>query len=319
MDNLPTTDDYYEPQIPEITSTPSTLTLKYSSQLVVELDKTTGALWGVMTGAPRPCFNPQMLRSLISLTSDIENKASVFHDEFGVMQKLNYFVMTSGTHDTFSLGGDLSLFSRLINDRDLKGMKKYADACVDPMARIARGFNLPLVTISLVQGRALGGGFEAALSADLIIAEESAKFGLPEIMFGLFPGMGATTFLRNKVGERVTKRIMDSGTIYSAQEMYDIGIIDHVAKDGEGRAAVHQIIKARAASVNGHGAMAEARRISRGDLTQELFRITNLWANTAMKVNPRDLAMMDVLVRRQNKLVTNTPISKIKDDLEKVI
>ena len=52
-------------------------------------------------------------------------------------------------------------------------------------------FNLPFTTISLVQGDALGGGFEAALCGDIIIAEKQARFGFPEVLFNLFPGMGA--------------------------------------------------------------------------------------------------------------------------------
>ena len=51
--------------------------------------------------------------------------------------------------------------------------------------------NLPMVTIALVQGDALGGGFECALAHDLIIAERSAKLGLPEVLVNLFPGIGA--------------------------------------------------------------------------------------------------------------------------------
>jgi DSF synthase len=54
---------------------------------------------------------------------------------------------------------------------------------------------LPILTVGLVQGAALGGGFEALLSFDYVVAERDATFGLPEILFGLFPGMGAHSLL----------------------------------------------------------------------------------------------------------------------------
>jgi len=59
---------------------------------------------------------------------------------------------------------------------------------------MANNLFLPLTTISLAQGDALGGGFEAALSCSVIIAERRARFGFPEVMFNLFPGMGPTAF-----------------------------------------------------------------------------------------------------------------------------
>ena len=59
-------------------------------------------------------------------------------------------------------------------------------------------FHTPLITIALVQGDALGGGFECALSFDVLIAERSAKMGLPEVLFNLFPGMELTAFSRGR-------------------------------------------------------------------------------------------------------------------------
>ena len=62
--------------------------------------------------------------------------------------------------------------------------------------------DLPILTVALIQGDAVGGGFEAMLTDDIVIAEQGAKFGLPEILFNLFPGMGGYSFLRRKVAWR---------------------------------------------------------------------------------------------------------------------
>ena len=85
---------------------------------------------------------------------------------------------------------------------------------------------LPITTISLVQGECLGGGFEAALSSDIVVAERQARFGFPEILFNLFPGMGAYSFLDRRVGRRVTEELLSTGKIYSADDMLALGVVD---------------------------------------------------------------------------------------------
>ena len=87
-----------------------------------------------------------------------------------------------------------------------------------------------------MQGDALGGGFEAALSASVIVAEESARMGFPEILFNLFPGMGAYSFLSRKIGRRAAEEMIVSGTIYGARQLFDLGVVDVLTPDGTGEA-----------------------------------------------------------------------------------
>lgn len=294
--------DFYEPQLPRITKTPGRLELEYSKQMTAALEIKSGALWVTMHGEPHPVFNLEMLTSYISLFSDIENRSALFHDELGQWPNINYIIIKSGVAGTFSLGGDLLQFAQLIRDRDWQGLRNYAKACVDPLARFSRGLHLPLVTISLVQGRSSGGGFELPLAGDIIIAEKQATFALPEIRLNLFPGMGATSFLMRKVGERALKTIMDSDKHFTAQEMLDLGVIDQIVETGQGEQAVQQLIQARKHTVAGYGAMAEARRIVRGDLTPELMRIAELWVQTAMKFTEREISAMHRLARYQGRM-----------------
>src|SRR4030095_985412 len=122
----------------------------------------------------------------------------------------------------------------------------YGRACIDVLYRNYVGHDLPVTTVSLVQGECLGGGFEAALSSDVIVAEKSARFGFPEILFNLFPGMGAYSFLDRKIGQKGAEELLTSGKIYSADEMFDKGVIDMVVEDGQGEAGGNDLIKKRA-------------------------------------------------------------------------
>jgi DSF synthase len=153
-----------------------------------------------------------------------------------------------------------------------------------------------------VQGECLGGGFEAALSSDVIVAERGSRFGFPEILFNLFPGMGAYSFLDRKVGQRTAETIISSGKIYTAEEMRDLGVIDVVAEDGEGEAAVNSLIKQRARSRNGMAALAAVRRRVHQITFEELEDVVGVWVDAALRLTTRDLKLMQRLVSRQNGL-----------------
>lgn len=165
-----------------------------------------------------------------------------------------------------------------------------------------RSLDLPILTIGLVQGAALGGGFEALLSFDHIIAERHATFGLPEIMFGLFPGMGAHAYLSRKVGKAMAERIIVSNKTYTAEEMYDLGIVHQVVEQGEGESAVREFIKK---SERRHAGLVGARKASKRVFPlalEELNEITELWAETALKLSETDLKVMNRLVSAQGRI-----------------
>ena len=141
------------------------------------------------------------------------------------------------------------------------------------------GHGLPITTISLVQGECLGGGFEAALSSDIVVAERHARFGFPEILFNLFPGMGAYSFLDRRVGRRVTEELLSTGKIYSADDMLALGVIDCVVDTGQGEAEVAALIKRNSRSRNGLVGIAGARRRVNGITYQELMDVVHLWVD----------------------------------------
>lgn len=154
-------------------------------------------------------------------------------------------------------------------------------------------------SIALVQGNALGGGFEAALSCHTIVAEEGVLMGLPEVLFDLFPGMGAYSFLCQRISPRLAEKIMLEGNLYTASQLKEMGLVDIVVPVGEGVAAVEQVIKESRRIPHAWAAMREVNEIATMVPLHEMMRITEIWVDTAMQLGEKSLRTMDRLVRAQ--------------------
>ena len=265
-------------------------------ELDVLYDAPAEALWTFMRPAGRPSFTPTMLGDFAAWQRLI---ASHFGPN-GV--PLKYLVLGSRAPGVFCFGGDLELFQGLIRSGNREGLAAYGYRCVEILYRNITALDLPILTIGLVQGQALGGGFEALLSFDHIIAERGSTFGLPEVMFGLFPGMGAHAILSRKLGAAMADRVILSNETYSAEQMYDLGIVHQLAEPGEGMAAVRDFM---AKSSRRHAGLIGARRASRraNPITlEELRDIVDHWADAALQLREQDLKLMQRLASAQARL-----------------
>ena len=216
---------------------------------------------------------------------------------------LRYFVGASKTPGIFNLGGDLRHFADNIRNRDLPAMRAYAETCTRMQYSHATGFGAPIVTMALVQGDALGGGFEHALAFDILVAERSARLGLPEIVFNLFPGMGAYSFLLRRVGRKATEDFILSGKIHGAEELHEMGIVDILVDDGAGEAAIVDYTRKNRGRFHAERAVYAARKASHPVSLEELLEITNIWAETAMHLTDADVRKMERLADAQERRI----------------
>jgi DSF synthase len=218
----------------------------------------------------------------------------------GEMRKVDYYVTSSRTPGVFNLGGDLALFVLLIKTGDREALAQYAKLCIDVQYPRTQSFFSPTLTsIALVQGDALGGGFECALASDVIIAEESAQLGFPEILFNLFPGMGACSLLERRIGMRAAEELILSGKMLPAYKLHEMGVIDVLAPNGQGESAVRSYIADNAKRRNGMQAMFRARQFVRPVTREELDGIVELWVDAALRLGEREMKMMSRLARAQ--------------------
>lgn len=264
------------------------------SQLHTYYDEKYKIGWFLMNGAPRPCFTPTLLNELSSYLANVKDEMAATDD-----QKYDYLVVGSNVTGVFNLGGDLDLFTALIKQGNRDALLDYAIHCIDILYANMFHFDTDLTTVSLIQGDALGGGFEASLSSNLIIAERGVKMGLPEVIFNLFPGMGAYSILSRKVGAATAEKMILSGKLYMAEELFDMGVVDILAEKGEGELALYKYIKQTKKSPNSYKAMAKVKDICNPITYEELIAVANVWADAALNLTEKDIKMMTRLVNRQ--------------------
>ncbi|MGA7984969.1 MAG: crotonase/enoyl-CoA hydratase family protein [Burkholderiales bacterium] len=287
---------------------------KANTQFDTEFEPATGTIWGYFNPKGTPCFSLGLLKTIREHDSALAVHGGQV-DVAGITSKANYYVLGSRTPRVFNLGGDLALFVLLIKARDREALAHYAKLCIDNMyPRIQNFYSSTLTTISLVQGDALGGGFECALSSDVIVAEESAQLGLPEILFNLFPGMGAYSLLGRRIGMRAAEDLILSGRVLPAAQLHEMGVIDVLAKDGEGELAVREWIARNAKRRNGMQAVFAARKLVQPVTRNELDAITDTWVDAAMRLEDRDLKMMSRIVRAQMRRIESGDVADITQE-----
>lgn len=257
----------------------------------------------------RPCFSTPLLKELrqhqINIADGMRRPLRLVNDP-----TLRHLVLASDA-DVFNLGGDLDLFCRLIRVSDRSALMAYARQCVEVAYGFHNHLNDDIHTIALVQGDALGGGFEAALSCQTIVAEAGVGMGLPEVLFDLFPGMGAYSFLCKRVTPRLAEEMMLNGHVYSSEDLHRMGVVDILVPRGGGVQAVNEFIRRNKRITHARTAMNRVRGICQPISLTELTQVVEVWVDTALQLGDKSLRTMERLVRAQNKrphlVKTNNP------------
>lgn len=254
--------------------------------LEIELDPERSAFWFLFSPKPVPCFNPGVLKEILAVQNPLIHSGCRVACDDGRVIQVRWVVVGSLVPGVFNLGGDLALFMDAIERQDRQALFDYAVDCIDTIFNHASGYGDKVATISLVQGRALGGGLECALASGTIVAERQAMLGLPEMFFNLFPGMGAYNLLVRRIPGSLANTIVTDAKQWSADQMLEWGVVDKVVEDGTGRQAVNDLIDRQ-----GYGGVVHAKmkRIHHRVSYDELMHSIVEWTDAAMRLSERDL------------------------------
>lgn len=269
---------------------------QHFAEIEVSLDPALKTYWCYLNPTERPSVTPGLVRDVRTMQRSI---GRLF--EGRVEAPVQYLVVGSRTPGIFNLGGDLTLFAQLIRRGDREALRAYAYHCVEIVHQNWTGYDKSIVTIALVEGDALGGGFETALSCNVIVAERGAKLGLPEVIFNLFPGMGAYSFLSRRLGPHQAHEMILGGETYSAEQLHAIGLVQVLADPGRGREAVEEFINRNRRRHNAQSALLKAGRVVNPVSIEELQNVADVWVEAALVLTESDLRRMERIVAAQER------------------
>ncbi|MCG7948422.1 MAG: crotonase/enoyl-CoA hydratase family protein [Candidatus Thiodiazotropha taylori] len=259
-----------------------------------------------------PCFSHQLLRDIDSFQKRLTNQFSM---NKRAHQPVDYLIFTSDVADVFNLGGDLAFFVDCIKNNDRETLTRYARLSIDVLYSNYSNLGIKdVTTISLVNGTALGAGFEAALSSDYIIAVEGSEFKFPEVVFNMFPGMGAYSFLSRRVAPAMVEKMIVNAEGYTAEQLYEMGIVDMIAEKDRLDEALRQFIRRHKKSSITRKAVLNMRNRVMPLEKQELNDIADHWVDSAFSLSDRDINAMSRLVRAQSRMMASQQPS-VKESL----
>ncbi|SES42144.1 enoyl-CoA hydratase [Psychrobacillus sp. OK032] len=163
------------------------------------------------------------------LSADVIEQLNTVVDEIERDSNVKVVVLTGAGEKAFVAGGDIKGFPEWIG-KGVEEAKQKSLWLQEPLNKIEQ---LPHPTIAAINGLALGGGCELALSCDIRVAEEHVQIGLPEVKLGLFPGAGGTQRLPRLIGKARAKEMIFTGEPISAEEAERIGLVNHVVPKGK--------------------------------------------------------------------------------------
>jgi DSF synthase len=267
------------------------------SEFELDFDVAERILFCYFNFTARPCFTAEVLREAHEVQRLVRSQ---FGDPNEREPAVRFLVQASRSSGVWNLGADHTQIVTLLRNRDRVGLRRYAHACCELGFANATGlgFDLPVISVALVQGDAFGSGFEMVLSNNLIVAERSAKFALPETGLNLFPGLGGLSFLARRLPPALAERLVMSGEIFTAEQLHALGAVDVLAPDGQGMAALHNFIGPQGCRHVALRALYRARRMVNPLTLEELFRVADLWVEAAFKLDEAALTKMSRLAAR---------------------
>ena len=160
---------------------------------------------------------------LNAMNMDVAKELVTLFETLGKDDSIKVIILTGEGDKAFSAGADIEYMSKISADES----EEYAKLGQLVTATVE---NVKQPTIAAVNGFALGGGCELAMSCDIRIAANTAKMGQPEVTIGIPPGWGGTQRLMRIVGIAKAKEMVYTGKMIKAEEAREIGLVNHVVE-----------------------------------------------------------------------------------------
>jgi DSF synthase len=266
-------------------------------QVELEFEPDLALLWITLKPEPKPVFTLQIIESVRTLQATIMRLWPEGRD-CPIL-----FLAYRGGGSIFSLGGDLDFYLDCLASNDRAALVDYAALAADVIRWNATGLDGLVLSLSIIRGKALGGGIDPARACNLMVAEESASFGYPEVNFNHFP-ISAVPILSRHTSATEARRILLSGAEYSAAEFQRLGLLDAVVPDGASEDWVRRYASRSAASHRARVALLAVFNRRAGNLREELAAGADAWVDHMFKLSPLEISKLQRIAHAQERLLS---------------
>jgi enoyl-CoA hydratase len=198
--------------------------------------------WEMRDGVIELSLHREPLNEISSLTLEELEKFVATLDELG--REAHALILYSTLKSGFCAGADLRELYHWIQEYGQAEVARHARAYLERIHAVMNALDAaPLTTIAAVHGVTFGGGFELALTCDLIIADNMSRFCFPELRLGLIPGYGGIPRLKRDLGNAVVRDLLLTGRSFNATKAQQIGLVSQVVAQGENLRAARATAK----------------------------------------------------------------------------
>ncbi len=160
------------------------------------------------------------------------------------LENAHALIIRSALKSGFCAGAHLrELYEGLKAAETASGRRQLAEFIDRIHAVMDRLDMLPLITVGVINGICFGGGFELALTCDILIAEKNARFAFPELRLGIVPGFGGIPRLKRDVGNALIRDLLFTGRSLNAKKAQAAGLVSQMVPNGEGIKAARALVR----------------------------------------------------------------------------
>jgi DSF synthase len=277
------------------------------AQLKLEYEAAIKTLWVTIAPEPKPVFTFDLVDSVYRLQTAI---TSLWDRDQYFRSPIRFFAYRA-SGPVFTLGGDLDFYLDCIAKSDHSALREYARLSIEGVLGNTSSLSGSAITMATIEGKGIGGGIDAPLSCNLVIAEEQASFSYPEVKFNHF-AITAVAVLSRRIGPKAAHGLLSTGTEASASQFEALGALDAVVQTGHGEAWLR---KYAAETLPMHGArlnLFEAFYRRRAEeYRTELNLLANAWSDYMLLLTPREISRLQRISIGQDRMLQHIYAQKI--------
>ncbi|MGP8232826.1 MAG: crotonase/enoyl-CoA hydratase family protein [Methylovirgula sp.] len=269
------------------------------AQIKLDYEPQIKTLWVTIAPEPKPVFTLGLVDSVSRLQRAI---VSLWGKEDYGQSPIRFFAYRA-KGPIFTFGGDLDFYLDCIGRGDRGALQEHARLSIEGVLGNATSLSGTAITMATIEGKGIGGGIDAPLSCNMVIAEEQTSFSYPEVKFNHFP-VASVAVLSRRVGTRAAHKLLSTGTEFTAAEFEALGALDAVAAAGQGEAWLRKFASETMPMHAARLGLYEAFHRRRAEeFRSELIALAAAWTDHMLKLSPMEISRLQRISVGQDRML----------------